>query len=164
MKPYKSNKNFNTNENYENKENINNNINNKIPLSSEGNNSDKTKVRASFKYLIHQAYKNKALSKSFSRFYKSSRSKEKDNKGKKNEENKITKMNCINKKINPKMTRNINKININKKKYLTTYTENNSSYNINNNFKEDFELIFNLLNKIKIIINKIDNYEQIKKE
>ena len=161
MKPYKSNKNFNTNENYENKENINNNINNKIPLSSEGNNSDKTKVRASFKYLIHQAYKNKALSKSFSRFYKSSRSKEKDNKGKKNEENKITKMNCINKKINPKMTRNINKININKKKYLTTYTENNSSYNINNNFKEDFELIFNLLNKIKIIINKIDNYEQI---
>ena len=164
MKPYKSNKNFNTNENYENKENINNNINNKIPLSSEGNNSDKTKVRASFKYLIHQAYKNKALSKSFSRFYKSSRSKEKDNKGKKNEENKITKMNCINKKINPKMTRNINKININKKKYLTTYTENNSSYNINNNFKEDFELIFNLLNKIKIIINKIDNYEQIQED
>ena len=164
MKPYKSNKNFNTNENYENKENINNNINNKIPLSSEGNNSDKTKVRASFKYLIHQAYKNKALSKSFSRFYKSSRSKEKDNKGKKNEENKITKMNCINKKINPKMTRNINKININKKKYLTTYTENNSSYNINDNFKEDFELIFNLLNKIKIIINKIDNYEQIQED
>ena len=164
MKPYKSNKNFNTNENYENKENINNNINNKIPLSSEGNNSDKTKVRASFKYLIHQAYKNKALSKSFSRFYKSSRSKEKDKKKKKNEENKITKMNCINKKINPKMTRNINKININKKKYLTTYTENNSSYNINNNFKEDFELIFNLLNKIKIIINKIDNYEQIQED
>ena len=39
--------------------------------------------RKSFQYLIHQAYENKALSSSFCRYYKSSRSREK-NKEKKN--------------------------------------------------------------------------------
>ena len=51
----------------------------------------------SFEYLIHQAYKNKALSKSFNKFYKSSRSKEKDNKDSNKEKipNKIMKIKYI---------------------------------------------------------------------
>ena len=167
IKPYKSNKNFNESEN---KENICNNIksikNNGIPLSSEGNNKNKGKLRTSFKYLIHQAYKNKALSKSFSRFYKSSRSKEKTNelvKEKKYSKNNILIKNLLGSK-------EISRNNI-KNKYLTTNSENSTSFfgqsnylMEKNNLMEDLEIIFNILKKIKKIINKIDNYEQIQEE
>jgi len=105
IKPYKSNKHFEINNDKitveQNKENIsiniNSNKNNIVPFSASSNNNNKNKIRASFKYLIHQAYKNKALSKSFSRFYKSSRSKEKENEQKKYTKNKIIKMNFIKK-------------------------------------------------------------------
>ena len=167
MKPYKSNKNFKA---VENKENICNNIksikNIGIPLSSEGNSRNKGKIRTSFKYLIHQAYKNKALSNSFSKFYKSSRSKEKSNeliKEKKYSKNNVLIKNLLSLK---EITRN----NI-RNKYLTTSSENSTSFfgesnNLieKNSLMEDLEMIFNVLKKIKKIINKIDNYEQIQEE
>ena len=162
-KPYKSNKSFTETEKEiieENKENISNNIKIKeIPLSPEGNNHNKGKVRTSFKYLIHQAYKNKGLSKSFSRFYKSSRSKEKTSESNdKNEKyytrNRILKMNFIGKTNN--IFLDISKISRNsiKNKYLTRSGNNTSffgnSYNKieKDNILEDFELIFSLLKKI----------------
>ena len=180
IKPYKSNKNFNEKEiSEENKENISNNIQFKrIPFSSEGNNINKGKLRTSFKYLIHQASKNKALSKSFSRFYKSSRSKEKDNElnDKKSNRNKMKQMNFI-KKTNNLIIRNhfdLKKISKNNSKYLTTSSENENSNSFfvksfNNNIEkknlvEDFDIMFNILKKIKIIVNKIDNFLQIHEE
>ena len=179
IKPYKSNKHFELNEKIkteQNKENIctnNINLNNiEIPFSSAGNKNKNNKIRTSFKDLVHQAYKNKALSKSFSRFYKSSRSKEKNNK--KNEKkiikNKIVKMNAINNNLinsnnisrNNLRTMNYGNFDI-KNKYLTTSFENNSFFS-KKNYIEDFEIIFNTLQKIKIIIKKINNYEQIQEE
>ena len=165
IKPYKSNKHFDINEKIkteQNKENICtnniNNINNKeIPFSSAGNKNKNNKIRTSFKYLVHQAYKNKALSKSFSRFYKSSRSKEK-----KNIKNNIIKKNII--KNNLINSNNISRNNLQTMNYyLTTSFENNSFFN-KKNYIDDFELIFNTLQKIKILIQKIDNYEQIQEE
>ena len=56
-------------------------------------------------------------------------------------------------------------------KYLTTSSENSTSFfgesnNLieKNSLMEDLEMIFNVLKKIKKIINKIDNYEQIQEE
>ena len=185
IKPYKSTKKFSENEKdilNQNKENISNNIRlNKIPVSPEGNNNvnNKGKIRTSFKYLIHQAYKNKALSKSFSRFYKSSRSKEKEKENefeeKKDTRNKMTKMNLI-KKRNNLIIRNrfdLSKINKNNSKFLTEnnnsfFAQSFNSFNSNKtekeNFIEDFEIIFSLLKKIRIILNKIDNYGQISED
>ena len=188
MKPYKSNKYFDINydkiNTEQNKENIPNNINtnNIVPFSAV-NNKNKNKVRASFKYLIHQAYKNKALSKSFSRFYKSSRSKEKENVEKEEEldqkkytKNKIIKMNFV-KKANSNLKNfsemnnsrnNIRTMNYfqNKNICFTTSSNNNSFFEKKekDNYIEDFELIYNYLNKIKIIIHKIDKFEQIQEE
>ena len=181
IKPYKSNKIFNLNDKKDpeqNKENISNNIKTKgIPFSSEGNHSNKNKIRTSFQYLIHQAYKNKALSKSFSKFYQSSRSKEKSNElNEKVPRSRIIKMN-FNKKANNLIIKshfNKNKISRNNltRKYFSTNTGNNtsffdSSYNNkkeNDNFKEDFEILFNILKKMKILLKKIDIYEQISDE
>ena len=168
IKPYKSNKHFEIKEKInteQNKENIctNNNlnlINKEIPFSSAGNKSKNNKIRTSFKYLVHQAYKNKALSKSFSRFYKSSRSKEKNDK--KIIKNKIVKMNVI--KNNLINSNNVSRNNLRTMNYyLTTSFENNSFFS-KKNYIDDFELIFNTLQKIKILIKKIDNYEQIQEE
>ena len=175
IKPYKSNKHFEINNDKitveQNKENISNNINNNnknniVPFSASSNNNNKNKIRASFKYLIHQAYKNKALSKSFSRFYKSSRSKEKENEQKKYTKNKIIKMNFI-KKANSNLNKfseinnsrnNIRTMNHlqNKNIFFTTSSNNNSFFaqKEKDNYIEDFELIYEYLNKIKKIIKK----------
>ena len=196
IKPYKSNKHFDINSakisTEQNKENISNNINYKnnhiVPFSAAGNNNNKNKIRASFKYLIHQAYKNKALSKSFSRFYKSSRSKEKEKENDKDNEleqkkypkNKIIKMNVI-KKANSNIKQfseinnsrnNIRTMNYfqDKNNFFTTSSNNTSFFGISynkkekDNYIEDFEVIYKFLNKIKIIINKIDKFGQIQEE
>ena len=184
IKPYKSNKHFEINNDKitveQNKENIsiniNNNKNNIVPFSASSNNNNKNKIRASFKYLIHQAYKNKALSKSFSRFYKSSRSKEKENEQKKYTKNKIIKMNFI-KKANSNLNKfseinnsrnNIRTMNHlqNKNIFFTTSSNNNSFFaqKEKDNYIEDFELIYEYLNKIKKIIKKIDKFELIQDE
>ena len=186
IKPYKSNKHFEINNDKitveQNKENIsiniNSNKNNIVPFSASSNNNNKNKIRASFKYLIHQAYKNKALSKSFSRFYKSSRSKEKENEQKKYTKNKIIKMNFI-KKANSNLNKfseinnsrnNIRTMNHlqNKNIFFTTSSNNNSFFaqkeKEKDNYIEDFELIYEYLNKIKKIIKKIDKFEIIQDE
>ena len=184
IKPYKSNKHFEINNDKitveQNKENIsiniNSNKNNIVPFSASSNNNNKNKIRASFKYLIHQAYKNKALSKSFSRFYKSSRSKEKENEQKKYTKNKIIKMNFI-KKANSNLNKfseinnsrnNIRTMNHlqNKNIFFTTSSNNNSFFaqKEKDNYIEDFELIYEYLNKIKKIIKKIDKFELIQDE
>ena len=201
LKPYKSNKHFDINDNKinteQNKENISDNY--IIPFSAVANNDNKNKVRESFKYLIHQAYKNKALSKSFCRFYKSSRSKEKNNNNddknhsnnnkelneKKYTKNNIIKMNLIKKDNsgikknnnfselnNGSRNNNIRTINFKDKNiFLTTSFGNNNSFfgksfnkKEKDNYVEDFEIIYKFLNKVKIIINKIDKFEQIEKE
>ena len=184
IKPYKSNKHFKISNDKitaeQNKKNIsiniNSNKNNIVPFSASSNNNNKNKIRASFKYLIHQAYKNKALSKSFSRFYKSSRSKEKENEQKKYTKNKIIKMNFI-KKANSNLNKfseinnsrnNIRTMNHlqNKNIFFTTSSNNNSFFaqNEKDNYIEDFELIYEYLNKIKKIIKKIDKFEIIQDE
>ena len=175
-KLYKSNKSFTETDKEateENKENISNNIkSNGIPFSPEGNNCNKGKVRTSFKYLIHQAYKNKGLSKSFCRFYKSSRSKEKNNESNEKQytRNRILKMNCIGKTNN--IFLDISKISRNSitSKYFTS-SENNTSFSgtsynkiERDNIVKDFEIMFSLLKKIKVIINKLDKYELIQEE
>jgi hypothetical protein len=186
IKPYKSNKHFEINSDKitleQNKENIsiniNSNKNNIVPFSASSNNNNKNKIRASFKYLIHQAYKNKALSKSFSRFYKSSRSKEKEQEQKKYTKNKIIKMNFI-KKANSNLKKfseinnsrnNIRTMNHlqNNNIFFTTSSNNNSFFaqkeKEKDNYIEDFELIYEYLNKIKKIIKKIDKFELIQDE
>ncbi len=178
-----------------------------IPVENKKNINIKKKLtqNTSFEYLIHQAYKNKALSKSFNKFYKSSRSKEKDNKDSNKEKipNKIMKIKYIkktNKLINnSNLNKNNNNIktislgNTRNKKYFNTSfnNDNNNNNNINNNiscFKTNEyeqspqyynninnnndssmlinrkEIFYNILKKIKKIINKIDAYEQIHEE
>ena len=191
IKPYKSNKKFEINEKIlteANKENKS--INSGIPLSPTGNKNHNMNKRKSFQYLIHQAYENKALSSSFCRYYKSSRSREKNTE--KNEKNykknnilKSNKINQINNQIKnlrllssiSNISRNniINMSYTNKSKNSTTFLENSNnscfgkSYNNKTEKEKDdyvknYETMFNLLKKIKIIINKIDNYEQNQEE